>query len=227
MRLLVPIVATVTLAAAGLAAGCARSTDGVARANPAHASQLLPSDQLDTVLLTPSQLSDIVGARLQPRVELTRPVPGSAGAAQCAAVDTAGAQGFVGDNFSAFHLLVSADGTGNDNNHVVAQAASIYPDGASATKAFAAATNGLPSCNGKEVRGAADWKFAINDATADTVRWNKEQTNLPQLWVCYGQARVRDNVIIQAMACQGDDGGQANADAILNHMSATVWELGG
>src|ERR1700676_3786751 len=97
MRPLVPIVVAVTLTAAGLLAGCARSTDGVARPNPAHATKPLPSGQLDTVLLTPSQLSEIVGARLQARVELTRPVSGSAGGAQCAALDTAGAQDFVGD----------------------------------------------------------------------------------------------------------------------------------
>jgi len=42
-----------------------------------------------------------------------------------------------------------------------------------------------------------------------------------------GQARVRINVIIQAMSCQGDDGGQANADAISNRMSARVWDLSG
>ena len=37
--------------------------------------------------------------------------------------------------------------------------------------------------------------------------------------------RFAVNVIIEAMSCQGDDGGKTNADALSNRMSATVRDL--
>ena len=67
----------------------------------------------------------------------------------------------------------------------------------------------------------------VPDSLAGEVRWNKVQKNAPGPWVCRGQARLRDNVIIQAMACQGDDGGGMTTDKILDRMSATVWEMAG
>jgi hypothetical protein len=52
------------------------------------------------------------------------------------------------------------------------------------------------------------------------VLWNKERTDIPMPWVCYGQGRVRDNAIIEAMVCQGDDAGARSAQTILDRMSA-------
>jgi hypothetical protein len=227
LRLPVPVLATVVLAAAVWSAGCDRTTDGVATPNKAHVGQTVPSAQVDTVLLIPSQVTDIVGVELRPKVEQTVALPGIPDDGPCAGVDTVGMQAFVGDGYSSFHLVLSANGDDANRNHVVAQAASIYPDAASAEKAFAAATPPLAACNGKEVKAEADWRYAVTEVTADSVRWNKVQKDSPQLWVCYGQARVRDNVIVQAMACQGDDGGEHVANAVLDHMSATVWELAG
>jgi hypothetical protein len=227
MRLVMPVFTAVLVAVTGLVGGCTRSSDGVARADPAHVRQTVPAQQLSTILLTPSQLADAVGSPVKPRVEMNQPVPGDAGGTQCASLDTAGTRGFVGDGFSAFQLVVSADGTGSTNNHVVAQAASIYPAATAATKAFATATSDLSSCNGRQVRGPASWRFAIRDVTADTARWSKQQTDIAQQWLCYAQARVRNNVVIEAMACQGDNGGEAKADTILNDMSASVWEVSG
>ncbi|MBV8930837.1 MAG: sensor domain-containing protein, partial [Mycobacteriaceae bacterium] len=61
----------------------------------------------------------------------------------------------------------------------------------------------------------------------DTVRWNKEQTDIPLLWVCYGQGRVRSNVLLAAMVCEGDDAGAQKVGAIADRMSASVWDLAG
>jgi PknH-like extracellular domain len=213
--------------AALLLAGCAQPVDGRAVAPPSHASRPLSGGDLDAVLLTAAQLSDIVGAKLALAAQVVRPVAGDPAEGACAALDTVGMQQFIGDDFSAFHLLLLADGTAAQHDHIVTQAAAVYPDVATATAAFAAAAAALPPCDRKDVKTEAAWRFAVNDIGPDTVRWNKEQTDLPMLWVCYGQARVRVNVIIQAMSCQGDDGGEANADAILNRMSATVWRLSG
>ncbi len=225
MRLPVSLAGLFT--AALLLAGCAQPIDGRAIAPPSHASRPVSAGDLDNVLLTPSQLSDLVGAKLQLQADVSRPVAGDPAEGPCAALDTVGMEPFLGNGFSAFHLLLLSDGASTQHDHVVTQAAAVYPDAGSATKAFTTATSSLPPCDGKEVKTEAAWRFAVNDISADTVRWNKEQTDLPLLWVCYGQARVRVNVIVQAMSCQGDDGGKANAEAILNRMSASVWDLSG
>src|SRR5271165_1160092 len=225
MRL--PVSLAGLFAAALLLAGCAQPIGGRAVAPPSHVSRPVSGGDLDSILLTPSQLSDIIGAKLQLQADVSHPVAGDPADGPCAALDTVGMQPFIGNGFSAFHLLLLSDGSSAVHDHVITQAVAVYPDAPSATTAFTTATSGLPPCDGKNVKAEAAWKFAVNDITADTARWNKEQTDLPMLWVCYGQARVRINAIVQAMSCQGDDGGQANAGAILNRMSAAVWELSG
>ncbi|MCW2653283.1 MAG: hypothetical protein JWR32_4259 [Mycobacterium sp.] len=225
MRL--PVSLAGLLTAAVLLAGCAHPIHGRAVAAPVHVGKSLSGADLDSVLLSPSQISDMVGAKLAPHTDVGRPVRGDPAQGPCAALDSAGMQPFIGDGFGAFHLLLLSDGIPTEHDHVVTQAAAVYPDSASATKVFTTAAASVAPCNGKELKTEAAWRFAVNDITSDAVRWNKEQTDLPILWVCYGQSRVRANAILQAMSCQGDDGGQANADAILNKMSATVWELSG
>jgi PknH-like extracellular domain len=222
MRRLVPIF--VAVLAAVLVAGCSSPTDGRARAKPNHVGRPLGSHDLDSVLVTPSQVSDIVGAKLTLRVDQNRPVGGGPGG-PCAALDTAGADELVGSNYDAFHVLAMADGTAGVHDHVVTEAAAVYADAASAAKQFTSGTAGLGPCNGRTVNSEASWKFAVNDLSPDSVLWNKEQTDISMLWVCHGQGRVRDNVILEAMVCRGDDTGAQNADTIVNRMSASVWEL--
>src|SRR5215211_7646964 len=122
---LVPILAAVIPAALFLVAGCGGTTDGRAEVNKAHRNQPVASTDFDTVLLTPPQLSDIVGVPLQIRVDQKRAVGGGSGG-PCAALDTAGEDEFVGTGYSAFHVLLLADGKGNDHDHVVTQAAAVY-----------------------------------------------------------------------------------------------------
>jgi len=43
--------------------------------------------------------------------------------------------------------------------------------------------------------------------------------------VCHGKACLRNNVVLQAMACCGDDEGKVTVTTITNRMSARVWEL--
>jgi hypothetical protein len=225
MRLLAPVFAAVLGTAA--VAGCAHQIDGKPQPGNSHISRPIAGGELDSVLLTPAQVTDIVGAKVDLRADISRPVTGDPVEGPCAALDTVGMNEVVGDHFSAFHLLLLADGTGREHDHVVTQSAAVYPDAATAAKAFVTATSALPSCDKKEFKTDATWRFAVNDLSADSMKWNKEQTDLPILWVCHGQSRVRDNILMQAMACQGDDGGEHNADAVLNRMSATVWVLSG
>jgi hypothetical protein len=138
MRL--PVSLAGLFAATLLLAGCAQPIDGRAVVPPSHASRPLSGDDLDNILLTPPQLSDVVGVKLQLQADVGRPVAGDPAEGPCAALDTVGMQPFIGDTFSAFHLLLLSDGTSTRHDHVVTQAAAIYPDTASATKAFTTVT---------------------------------------------------------------------------------------
>jgi hypothetical protein len=220
MRLLVILAAAVLVFT-----GCQRTSPGAAQWDAADAGRPLVADDANQVLLDPSQLSEIVGARLQLEADLGRPLPGISPAPECSPLDSVGTQAFVGDDWSGFHVLLFSDFL---HNHVAAEAVAAYPDKQSAATVFASATKDVAACDTKEAIGATglgDWRFAVNDVTADAVRWNKQQLDSPEFWVCYGQARVRNNVIVQAMSCQGDDGGELNAQTMLDQMSANVWDL--
>jgi PknH-like extracellular domain len=225
MRLGLRVFIAVVLAGCGLT-GCAKSIDGRAVAPADHSGRPVAAVDLDSGLLTPSQVFDIVGAQLTVRVDQKQPVGGGP-SGPCAGLDNADVEAFVGDGYTAFHVLLLADGTDTDHDHVVTQAVSIYPDAQTAAKQFGSTTTGLGPCNRRLVRGDADWKYAVNDVTADSVRWNKQQTDLPMPWVCYGQARVRNNVIVEAVGCQDSDTVAQNVDTLVNHMSASVWNLSG
>ena len=214
------------IALAAVLAGCTISTAGRAVAPANHAPRPVASNDVDSVLMTPAQLSQLVKAPLQVRVDRKQPV-GAGWADPCAGLDAAGARSFVGNDYTAFHVLLLADGTEIEHDHVVTEAATVYADAQTAAKQFAAASAGLGTCNGRRVYEEAEWTYAVSDVTADTVRWNRQQTDAPEMWVCYGQARVRNNVIIEAMACQGSDTGAENVDTLVSRMSASVWELSG
>lgn len=209
-------------------AGCAQTVAGSAVSNPAQAITPLRADDTDQVLISASQLRDIVGVKLQTDADQARPIPGTSAVPACSALDAAGMQAFLGDRWSGFHVLLFTDGDKHD--HVVAEAVAVYPDARSATTQFSSGTNSAKACDGQRALSAggdAAWKFSVPEINADTVRWSKHQIGIPFDWTCYGEARLRNNAIVQAMACQGDDGGQVTVTTMTDRMSASVWELSG
>ncbi|MGY4710237.1 sensor domain-containing protein [Mycolicibacterium sp. CBM1] len=214
--------------AAVLLSGCAQTVAGNAVSNPAHAITPLRADDTDQVLIGPAQLRDIVGVKLQTDADQARPIPGSSAVPACSALDAAGMQAFLGDKWAGFHVLLFTDGDRHD--HVVAEAVAVYPDAASAATQFGVGTKNAKACDGQRALSAggdAAWKFSVPEITADTVRWTKQQIGIPLQWTCAAEARLRNNAIVQAMACQGDDGGQVTVTTMTDRMSASVWELSG
>jgi hypothetical protein len=228
MRLPMRILAVGIIGAALGTAGCQRIVAGVAQPDRAHVAAKVSGNQINNVLLIPSELNKVAGVELKPRVELGRPVPGGlGGTGPCEALNSVGTDTFVGKDYTTFHVVLSSDGQGGYAAHVAAQSASIYPDASTAREAFKTGTSGIGGCNGRHVKSDAEWLYTVGEVTADTAHWVKEQTDAPGVWRCYGQARVRENVLLEAMACQNDSGGERKAQAILDRMSATVWELAG
>ena len=217
------------LAATAVAvAGCAHTVSGAPVFTAAEPITPLRPDDTGQVLVTAAQVSDIVGARLQVDADQARPVSGSSAVPACSALDSVGMAAFVGDGWSGFRVLLFTDGERHDR--VVAEAVAVYPDARSAVAAFTTGTSDAKACDGQHALGTgsgAAWKFGVHDDDADTVRWTKQQLAIPLTWVCHGEARLRNNAVLQAMACQDDDGGKTVVTSLTDRMSASVWELSG
>lgn len=227
MRLSAALWATVTVTLAG----CAHTVSGAAVFNPAQPITPLRAGDAGQVLVGVGQVSDIVGSRLQVDADRAQPVSGSSAAPACSALDSVGMAAFVGDDWSGFRVLLLTDGDRHDR--VVAQAVAVYPDAEAAAAAFRTGTADTPACDGQRALSTgsdAAWKFSVtesNPGNSDAVRWTKHQLAIPMTWVCHGEARLRNNAVLQAMACQGDEGGRTVVTTLTDRMSAGVWELSG
>lgn len=212
----------------GALVGCAHTVAGNPVFDAAAPIGPLHPDDAAQVLVPAQQVSDIVGSRLQVDADRSRPVSGSSAVPACSALDTAGMAAFVGDAWSGFRVLLLTDGDRHDR--VVAEAVAVYPDAETAATAFRAGTSDVRACDGQRAVSTgseAAWRFSVQEDTTDSVAWTKHQLAIPMTWVCHGEARLRINTLVQAMACQGDDGGELLATRLTDRMSASVWELAG
>jgi hypothetical protein len=218
--------ATLMATTAVVLAGCAHTVAGTAALGPGQELRgVLPSDA-DRVLLGAGDVSEIVGSRLQLDADRDRPIAGASAAPACSALDAVGMAAFVGDSWSRFHVLLFTDG--DRHEQVVAEAVAVYPDPSAAASAFSAGTGAARACDGQRALGTggdAAWSFSVADVSADAVRWRKLQIGIPLTWVCHGEARLRNNAVLQVMACGDDDAGRNHVTRLADRMSASVWEL--
>lgn len=206
--------------------GCAHTVAGVAATNPPpDVSGVLPADA-DRILLGAADVSEIVGTKLQVDADRSRPIAGASAAPACSALDAVGMAAFVGDSWSRFHVVLFTDG--DRHEQVVAEAVAVYPDAPAASSAFSTATGAARACDGQRALGTggdAAWSFTVPNIDPDGVRWRKQQIGIPLTWICQGEARLRNNTVLQAMACRGDDSGRQTVTRLTDRMSASVWEL--
>ena len=206
--------------------GCAHTVSGAAASGPVGAvSGVLPGDA-DQILLGAGDVSDILGTKLQLDADRSRPIAGASAAPACSVLDAVGMAAFVGDSWSRFHVLLFTDG--DRHEQVVAEAVAVYHDPVTAATVFSAASGAARACDGQRSLGTggdAAWSFTVTDVNADAVRWRKQQIGIPLTWVCQGEARLRNNAVLQAMACRDDDSGRDTVTRLTDRMSASVWEL--
>lgn len=210
------------LALGAVLCGCAHTVPGAAVFDPDHRVA-----DAGSVLLGVEQVSDVVGIRLQIDADRSRPVAGGA----CTALDSVGMAAFVGDGWSGMRVLLFTDG--DRRARVVAEAVAVYPDAGTAAGAFTAGAAGARACAGRRALSSsreAAWTFTVGPLgrlRPDTMRWTKQQVGIPLTWICHGEARLRNNAVLQAMACQDDDGAADVVTTLADRMSANVWELSG
>lgn len=207
-------------------AGCAHTVPGAAVLRPGESMGGLRPGDAQQVLLGPAEVSAVVGVKLQVDADRPYPIRGSSAVPACSALDAVGMSAFVGDDWSRFHVLLFTDGDLHED--VVSEAVAVYPDTASAAAAFSAGTRDAAACDGQRALGSggdAAWSFTVADVDPDAIRWRKQQIGIPMTWVCQGEARLRNNAVLQAMACRGDDAGSVTVTTLTDRMSASVWEL--
>lgn len=218
--------AAVLAIAAVTLSGCAHTVAGVGALGRAPGDSGVRPADADRILLGAADVSEIVGTKLQVDADRPRPIAGASAAPACSALDAVGMTAFVGDSWSRFHVVLFTDG--DRHEQVVAEAFAVYPDSTVATSVFSAATGAARACDGQRALGTggdAAWVFTVTNIDPDTVRWRKEQIGIPLTWICQGEARLRNNAVLQAMACRGDDSGRRTVTRLMDRMSASVWEL--
>ncbi len=212
-------------------AGCAHTVTGAAVGDPAEPVTALRPDDTAQVLVAPAEVSEIAGTKLQIDADRAQPVAGSSAVPACSALDSVGMAAFVGDGWKGFRVMLFTDGDRHDR--VVSEAVTVYPDADTAARSFAAGTKDVRACDGQRALSTgsdAAWRFSVQigpeGVDADTVSWTKQQLAIPLTWLCHGEARLRNNAVLQAMAC-GAEGGRTVVTRLADRMSASVWELSG
>lgn len=206
--------------------GCVHSVSGVAVGNPGQPLNPLRAGDVGQVLVTPAGIRDIAGAGMQVDADQARPVFGSSALSACSALESVGATAFVGNDFSGIRVLLFTDG--DRRERVIAEAVAVYPDAVAASEAFSTGTKDVKACDGQRARTTSSdeaWAFSVPERNTDAVRWTKQQLAIPLTWFCQGEARLRNNAVLQAMACQRDADGATVVTRLADRMSASVWEL--
>lgn len=222
MRRRAALLATVAVTAAG----CTHTVSGAWQADPAGGIGGVRPAGAEQVLLRAADISGIVGTNLQLDADRSRPIIGTSAAPACSALDAVGMAAFVGDSWSRFQVRLFTDG--GRNEHVVGEAVAVYPEPAAAAAVFSAAAGEARACDGQRalsVGGNAAWSFGVLAIDAAAMRWRKQQIGIPMTWICQGEARLRNNAVLQAMACGADDSGRDTVTRLTDRMSASVWEL--
>lgn len=207
-------------------AGCGHTVPGAAEPSPEQPLRGVLPGEAGKILPGAADVSQIVGAKLQVDADRSRPITGTSAVPACSPLDASGMAAFVGDSWSRFNVLLFTDG--DRHGQVVSEAVAVYPDPPAALSTFSAAVGAARDCDGRSAVGTAGdaaWSFTVSDVDTDRVRWRKQQLGIPLTWVCHGEARLRTNTVLQAMACRNDDSGHDIVTRLTDRMSASVWEL--
>ncbi len=219
---------SVGAAAALILAGCSRTTEGSAEWAPNQASKPIEASEVEDILIDNSEVVEIIGAQVEPvgPDDDSPPVPDSA-LKECEVMLGIGQRTNAGDGWSGFRSRVSWDRAGDNITHYALQTAIVYDNKDAAKATMAAVAREMKACDGKATRDdkAGDWKYAVDESNDDTIKWTNDQTNANQNYRCFGEARIRDNVILRGYTCRSDKDGRPETDALLNKMSNTVWKL--
>ena len=215
-----------------LAVGCGGGQGGGHSAPSVTPTATPPfaSNSIDSLILAPDLIGDIVGAKFN---FVDKPVPGWILPPDPDVIDEGNpeCQALFGPYLNSVGLVYTAWRNNlykedkDTYDHVIKQAVATVADSKTAMQLLDNAfTKPLNSCNNAVIHEKDDkyhWKFQKTDDT--DVRWTATELQDGQVvgWVCANEARAKNNVVIFVQVCQNGNGAPTAA-TILNKISDKV-----
>ncbi|OBH06516.1 sensor domain-containing protein [Mycobacterium sp. E3247] len=189
------------------------------------------ADAIDSLILAPDLINEIVGAKLN---WASKPPPGATSPPVAAFVDEGNPQCepliapdtySVGVAYTAWRSNLYKEDK-DTYEHAVRQAVATVVDSKAATVLLGDAfAKRLDACSNAVIHlsGKYRWRFQKTDATDTGVRWTGTELEDGQItgWVCASEARAKNNVVIYAQVCQYGNGAPATA-TVLDKMSEKI-----
>ncbi|WP_156764167.1 sensor domain-containing protein, partial [Mycobacterium sp. E3247] len=189
------------------------------------------ADAIDSLILAPDLINEIVGAKLN---WASKPPPGATSPPVAAFVDEGNPQCepliapdtySVGVAYTAWRSNLYKEDK-DTYEHAVRQAVATVVDSKAATVLLGDAfAKRLDACSNAVIHlsGKYRWRFQKTDATDTGVRWTgtELEDGKPTGWICPNVARAKNNVIITAQVCQYGNGAPATA-TVLDKMSEKI-----
>jgi hypothetical protein len=202
---------TVVVAASVLLSGCVSTVSGTALRAP-HAAPIdvpwLTAAKLDGVLLSVSELNDIMGST---KMDVTSKLQEMTDhSAQVSDPDCLGAiygaeqPVYAGSGWTAMRDQVVRE-PGEDNDHWVEQTAVLYPSADNSQKFFNDSKSSWEKCSGSSVSvddSGATYLWQIDNlATEDTVITQMTAEEDANGWACQHALSVVSNLTVEAWGC--------------------------
>src|SRR5271169_5112930 len=193
----------------------------------------VPTDKIDSLLLTPAQASAVTGTTVGHQELMTTPMPPASlgDQADCAVLVHLNDQTF-GHNYTAFRSSRLTD-DGDDSTYYLFQTVATYRYAPTAARTFHASFNeSLLSCNGvtgEDQQRTFDSTFEVEAVTADSATWISTPLlgGMSVAFNCAYEARVQDNVLFGVQLCQPGEGASAATTAMAEQTSDQVSEIAG
>jgi PknH-like extracellular domain len=119
---------------------------------------------------------------------------------------------FVDPDLASFNGAISRT-SATDDTHLVKQAVGVFATAAAAAGAFHRVTDRTAGCSGQTTTMRLDdgvlqvWSFIGGAPGPADAAWTKQEAGTDRR--CFTQARLRENVLLQAKVCQSGNGGPA------------------
>ena len=179
----------------------------------------VPAGKVESLLLSPEALGDIVGVTFAWQKPNRRPYTSDdLGKDSACALLTGPDVETFGRDYTGYRFRADRDDAENWE-FTVQQRVATYADSDTAAKTFGKAFNKgvLAKCNGviASIKGNADaqWRFRVQAITPTSARWVEDQLSdqQPIGYSCSDVAGVTHNVLYSAKVCQYGNGGPAAA----------------
>ncbi|BBZ69409.1 hypothetical protein MPRS_05020 [Mycobacterium paraseoulense] len=217
-----------------LAVGCGGGQGGGNSARPVTptVTPTLAPSAIDSLILAPDAVGDIVGAKLN---WAFKPPPGSTRPPTPAVIDEGNpeCEPLIAPNTDTVGVVYTAWRSNQYKedkdtfDHWVFQTVVTFADAKAAMQLLANAfTKQLDPCNNAVIRRRDDfrWRLQKTDATDTEVRWTATQLDQDGQavgWVCAKEARAKNNVVAFVSVCQWGNGAPA-ATTILDRISEKI-----